>query len=66
MPTVVVLDVSLSMSRPVALPDTSSEAITRRQLAVQGIDCLLNHLQVHSRLEFVAVVMSFLIYIIIP
>jgi hypothetical protein len=56
MPTIVVVDVSLSMSRPVALPDSSSETVTRRQLAVQGINCLLNHLQVHSRLEFVSVV----------
>ncbi|XP_059487646.1 integrator complex subunit 14 [Neocloeon triangulifer] len=56
MPTVVVIDVSLSMSRPVNLPDSSSESITRRQLAVQGISSLLNHLHVNSRLEFVAVI----------
>ncbi|KAG8287220.1 snRNA metabolic process [Homalodisca vitripennis] len=53
MPTVVVLDVSLSMSLPVAVPD-STETFTSLQLAVHGINSLLDYLAIYSKLEFVA------------
>lgn len=55
MPTVVVVDVSLSMSLPVTIPDTS-ETFTSLQLAVHGINSLLDYLASYSKLEFVALV----------
>jgi hypothetical protein len=57
MPTVLVIDVSLSMTRPVNIPD-STDTLTRQQLGVQGLGTLLSHLHTHSRLEFVALVSS--------
>lgn len=60
MPTVIVLDVSLSMRRPVpgfANNDVlAGEQLTRHTLAVQGINLLLNYLENNSKLEFVALV----------
>jgi len=55
MPTVIVVDVSLSMTRPVILPDTG-ETYSCHQLAVCGINVLLDYLAVHSKLEFVSLV----------
>ncbi|XP_049787030.1 integrator complex subunit 14 [Schistocerca cancellata] len=55
MPTVIVVDVSLSMTRPVALPE-SGEVYTRHNLAIHGINTLLDYLAVHSKLEFVALI----------
>lgn len=55
MPTVVVLDVSLSMSLPVTIPD-STDTYTSLQLAVHGINSLLDYLALYSKLEFVALV----------
>ncbi|KAF4526527.1 hypothetical protein B566_EDAN005894 [Ephemera danica] len=55
MPTIIVIDVSLSMTRPVPIAD-STDTITRQQLGVQGLGVLLNHLHSHSRLEFVALI----------
>lgn len=52
MPTVVLLDVSLSMTRPVQLADGNET--TRKQLAINGINAFLDHLGVHSKLEFIA------------
>ncbi|KAL1513544.1 hypothetical protein ABEB36_002944 [Hypothenemus hampei] len=52
MPTVILLDVSLSMSRPVQLSDGTET--TRKQLAINGIEAFLDHLSVHSKLEFIA------------
>ncbi|ELU02608.1 hypothetical protein CAPTEDRAFT_229105 [Capitella teleta] len=57
MPIVIVLDVSLSMSRPVPVVDGTPE-FTRRQLAIVAINTLLDHLERHCRLEFV----SFIIF----
>jgi hypothetical protein len=55
MPTVIVIDVSLSMTRPVFLPGTG-ETYTRQHLAVCGINVLLDYLAIHSKLEFVSLV----------
>jgi len=50
MPTVILLDVSLSMCRKVLLTDTNdSDSI--RNLAVKGIHVLLDHIVSNSRLE---------------
>lgn len=55
MPTIIALDVSLSMTR--ALPGASSQdSITFHQLAVQGINQFLNYLAKHSKLEYVSLV----------
>lgn len=56
MPTVIVLDVSLSMMRPVGLSENGEGTFTRQNLAVHGINTLLDYLAVHSKLEFVALV----------
>jgi hypothetical protein len=55
MPTVIVVDVSLSMTRPVILPETG-ETYNRQHLAVCGISTLLDYLAIHSKLEFVSLV----------
>lgn len=54
MPTVILLDVSLSMTRPV--PQLENNEITRKQLAIQGISAFLDHLSIHSKLEFISLV----------
>ncbi|XP_063990643.1 integrator complex subunit 14 [Diachasmimorpha longicaudata] len=59
MPTVIALDVSLSMRRPVPTAGHDvppSEVVARHHLAVQGINHLLHYLQVNSKLEFVSLV----------
>lgn len=59
MPTVIALDVSLSMRRPVVGSDQNAsqvDQVTRHHLAVQGINALIDYLQVNSKLEFVALV----------
>lgn len=58
MPTIIALDVSLSMTRavPVASNGTHDENITYNQLAVQGINEFLNYLTKNSKLEHVALV----------
>lgn len=55
MPLAIVLDVSLSMSRVASTPDDEEE-YQRKHLAVQGINVLLDHLNAHSKLEFVSLV----------
>lgn len=54
MPTVILLDVSLSMTRPVQLMEGIET--TRKQLAITGINAFLDHLSIHSKLEFIALV----------
>lgn len=58
MPTIIALDVSLSMTRtvPVATNGTHDENITYNQLAIQGINEFLNYLNKNSKLEHVALV----------
>ncbi|KAK6624424.1 hypothetical protein RUM44_011283 [Polyplax serrata] len=55
MPTIILLDVSLSMIRPVNQAE-SGESYTILQLAVHGINFLLDYLAVHLKLEFVSLV----------
>lgn len=54
MPTIVVLDVSLSMTRLV--PGQGEDQITYHQLAVQGINQFLDYLATTSKLEYVSLV----------
>ncbi|KAK3606008.1 hypothetical protein CHS0354_025040 [Potamilus streckersoni] len=56
MPTVVALDVSLSMTRPVTIGDNTEE-FQRRHLAIHGINTLLDHFTVNCKLEFTSVVL---------
>lgn len=58
MPTVIALDVSLSMTRevPATNNNTNEDPITYHQLAVHGINELLTYLSKHSKLEFVMLV----------
>lgn len=58
MPTVIALDVSLSMSRPVLLPDAGEE-YQRKHLANHGINTFLDYLSSSYKLEFVSLVGSF-------
>ena len=55
MPTVLLLDVSLSMSQPVAIPDCSEE-YQLRHLAVHGLNTLLDLSAEHSKQEFFSLV----------
>lgn len=60
MPTVIVLDVSLSMTRLV--PNQASDLQTKHtyhSLAVQGIHQFLDYLSENSRLEHVSIVSTF-------
>lgn len=52
MPTVVLMDVSLSMTRPVSLD--SNEEFQRKNLAVHGLNMLFEHMASNYRLEFTA------------
>ncbi|XP_055325567.1 integrator complex subunit 14-like [Sitodiplosis mosellana] len=61
MPTIIALDVSLSMTRTLPVTTngtngTNDEHITYNQLAVQGINEFLNYLTKNSKLEHVALV----------
>ncbi|KAI5634754.1 von willebrand factor type A domain-containing protein [Phthorimaea operculella] len=55
MPTVLLLDVSLSMTRPVPTSD-ATESINRLTIASAAINTFLDYLSVHSKLEYVALV----------
>lgn len=55
MPTVILLDVSLSMSRPVPTSD-ATETHTRFTIATAAISTFLEYLSVHAKLEYVALV----------
>lgn len=66
MPTVILLDASLSMSRPVIISDCNEE-YQRRHLAIHGLNSFLDHLAVNFKLEFVSlVVFSSLWEIVVP
>ncbi|XP_034936169.1 integrator complex subunit 14 [Chelonus insularis] len=69
MPTVIALDVSLSMRRPVlgagVNDNLQNELITRHHLAIQGINTLLHYLQVNSKLEFVSLIVFSSLYDVI-
>lgn len=55
MPTVIALDVSLSMSRPVVIPDCTEE-YQRKNLAIHGINSFLDYLSGNFKLEFTSLV----------
>jgi len=63
MPLAIILDVSLSMSQLVNVE--SEEEISRKSLAVAGINILLDHLNAHSKLEFVSLVAFSSVYEIV-
>lgn len=69
MPTVIALDVSLSMRRPASGSligeANQNEQLTRHHLAVHGINALLHYLQANSKLEFVALVVFSSLYEVI-
>ncbi|KAL7980194.1 hypothetical protein Chor_001462 [Crotalus horridus] len=54
MPTVVVIDVSLSMTRPVSIE--GSEEYQRKHLAAHGLTMLFEHMATNYKLEFTALV----------
>lgn len=59
MPTIIALDVSLSMTRavPITINGVNDEnSITYSQLAIQGINAFLNYLTKNSKLEYVSLV----------
>lgn len=55
MPTVLLLDVSLSMSRPVQTAEPT-ENHTRYTLACASVNIFLDYLSIHAKLEYVALV----------
>ncbi|XP_050432103.1 integrator complex subunit 14 [Adelges cooleyi] len=55
MATIIAIDVSVSMMRDIKIKDTK-ESFTLLQLAIHGVNVLLDYLAVHSKHEFVAVV----------
>ncbi|KAJ2946370.1 hypothetical protein O0L34_g12408 [Tuta absoluta] len=55
MPTVILLDVSLSMTRPVPTSD-ATESINRLTISSAAINTFLDYLTVHAKLEYVALV----------
>ena len=61
MPTVLALDVSLSMCRPVQ-GETGTEEFQRKHLAISGVNNLLDHLSAHCKLEFVSLVSWDMLY----
>ncbi|XP_052794374.1 integrator complex subunit 14-like [Mya arenaria] len=66
MPTVIALDVSLSMSRPVKTESSSSD-FTRKHLAIHGISTLLDYFTATCKLEFTSlVVFSYLWEQLVP
>nr|XP_034326930.1 integrator complex subunit 14-like [Crassostrea gigas] len=66
MPTVIALDVSLSMSRPVVIPDCTEE-YQRKHLAIHGINSFLDYLSSNFKLEFTSLlVFSYLWEQLVP
>ncbi|XP_053662332.1 integrator complex subunit 14 [Anopheles marshallii] len=71
MPTIIALDVSLSMSRPIPNQPSSTggsssaesdNVLTYHQLAVQGINYVLDYLTKHARLEYVSLIIYSSLY----
>lgn len=58
MPTIIALDMSLSMTKtvPAVANGSNEDSVTYHQLAVQAIHEFLNYLTEHSKLEYVAFV----------
>lgn len=68
MPTIIALDVSLSMTRivPAASNHPLDEKLTYHQLAIHGIKEFLDHLTKYSKLEYVALVSVQMYYCFLP
>uniref|UniRef100_A0A1Y9IW43 Integrator complex subunit 14 n=1 Tax=Anopheles minimus TaxID=112268 RepID=A0A1Y9IW43_9DIPT len=71
MPTIIALDVSLSMSRPIPNQPSSTggsgsaesdNMVTFHHLAVQGINYVLDYLTKHARLEYVSLIIYSSLY----
>ncbi|XP_058067042.1 integrator complex subunit 14 [Anopheles bellator] len=68
MPTIIALDVSLSMTRPIPNSSTGGTAVvpentlTYHQVAMQGINSILDYLSKHARLEFVSLIVYSSLY----
>ncbi|XP_076067921.1 integrator complex subunit 14 isoform X4 [Oratosquilla oratoria] len=63
MPTVILLDVSLSMCRRVSEEASNGEEdVLRKHLAVHGCNVLLDHFMQHCKLEFTALVIFSSLY----
>lgn len=67
MPTIIILDVSLSMTRvvPASSNNTIDETVTYNQLAIQGINEFLSYLTKNSKLEYVSLVSEQIMSILI-
>lgn len=59
MPTVIALDLSLSMLRGVG-SKTNGETITYHQMAIHLINEFLDYLSLNAKLEYVSLVSSYL------
>lgn len=68
MPTIIALDMSLSMTKtvPAAANGSNEDSVTYHQLAVQAIQEFLNYLTEHSKLEYVALVSKIDLYCFDP
>ncbi|XP_052861726.1 integrator complex subunit 14 [Anopheles cruzii] len=70
MPTIIALDVSLSMTRPIPNSSTGGttaagmpeNTLTYHQVAMQGINSILDYLSKHARLEFVSLIVYSSLY----
>lgn len=56
MPTVILLDVSLSMCRTVTMPETN-EVFSIKHLALFGLNVLLDYIALNSKLEFTSLML---------
>ncbi|EAT33192.1 AAEL014546-PA [Aedes aegypti] len=70
MPTIIAVDVSLSMTRPVPVAasgagPSAEDGLTYHHLAVQGVNTILDYLAKHSRLEFVSLIVYSSLYEVI-
>lgn len=54
MPTVILLDVSLSMTKPIETVDNTESS--PKQLAIHGINAFLDTINANTKLEFISLV----------
>lgn len=71
MPTIILLDVSLSMIKPAFLPSDGTtigdDEITRRDLAQTGLNHLFDYIAAHDKMEFTALVIYSSLYeVVVP
>lgn len=66
MPTIIAVDVSLSMCRPCGLkevPSPESEVLTRKKLAAGALSQFLGHLSANCKLEYTCLVSEKLVIV---